>query len=80
MSFAKIEIACAKLACPEFNDNRARMFFGEFESFVGGFSSNEMCAAAGCFWSNYWKYREGKLSYRELKKWAKSFGYDSKKY
>ena len=77
MSFAKIEIAL--LASNEM-PRPARQFFSAFEYEVGGFSSPEQRSAAQCYWCNYWKYQEGKISYAQLKKWAKNFGYDMGKY
>ena len=77
MSFAKIEIA---LRNSENLPVRARQFFSVFETVVGGFSSPEQRSAALCYWCNYWKYSEGKITYAQLKKWAKKFGYGVRKY
>lgn len=77
MSFAKIEIAL--LASNEMT-RPARQFFSAFEYEVGGFSSPEQRSAALCYWCNYWKYSEGKITYAQLKKRAKKFGYGSRKY
>lgn len=77
MSFAKVEIA---LRNSENLPVLARQFFSVFESVVGGFSSPQQKSAAQCYWCNYWKYSEGKISYAQLKKWAKNFGYDMGKY
>lgn len=67
MSFAKIEIAVR---------NRTSAFFSDVEEAVGGFRSKQQELAAKCFSCNYWKYREGRISYAQLKKWAKYYGYE----
>ncbi len=72
MSFAKIEIALRNCENLPF---LARQFFSVFE-----FSSHQQMSAAQCFWCNYWKYSEGKITYAQLKKWAKKFGYGPRKY
>lgn len=77
MSFAKIEIA---LRNSENLPVLARQFFSVFETVVGGFSSPQQKSAAHFFWFNYWKYSEGKITYAELKKLAKTFGYGVWKY
>ena len=67
MSFVKVEIAAK---------NRSSGFFEDIRAAVGEFRSKQQEKAAICFACNYWKYSEGKISYAQLKKWAKRFGYE----
>lgn len=67
MSFAKIEIAVR---------NKTSAFFSDVEEAAGGFRSPQQAEAAKCFSCNYWKYQEGKITYAQLKKWAKTYGYE----